>query len=169
MGTGLLSDKTSTMTLYIIITTVFIIIISTLWMFYNSRDWVETTGEVNFIEIVKVRNDTISSMSTNKGFTEYKINLEYTYSVDRKSYKGTQFYPLFPNVFSDKKDADELMDKYKSGQNTAVYYNPDSPHNSCLITSKNISPTKYVIMIAILVLFGTIFVTAFTYFNKIFD
>ena len=91
------------MTLYAILTTIFIIIISTLWFFYDSRDWEETTGRIDFIEVQDVHNNAISSISTNKSFTEYKINLEYTYSVDGKSYKGTQFYPLFPNVFQNKK------------------------------------------------------------------
>ena len=108
-------------------------------------------------------------MSTNKNFTEYKINIDYRYSVDGKDFKGTQFYPLIPNVFSDKKYANELMDKYQNGSEISVYYNPKKPGNSCLITSKDVSPLKYVIMIAIFLVIAVILIFGIKYFNVLFD
>ncbi|MFK5949307.1 MAG: DUF3592 domain-containing protein [Methylococcales bacterium] len=107
-------------------------------------------------------------MSTNKKLTEYKINLEYTYPVEGNKYKCTQFYPLFPNIISEKKYADDLLNKYKSGENTTVYYNPKSPQKSCLITSKNISTEKHIIMFVFL-LCATFFIVAFKYINKLID
>jgi len=164
-----LSDKQSNMSLYIILSIVFIIIISTLWMFFNSRDWAETTGQMNRIELKTVHNDVISPMSTNKSFSEYKIDMEYSFIVNGVTYTGTQFYPLIPNVFSDKKYADELMDKYKANEKISVYYDPNSPTKSCLITSSNISPVKYFIMVTIFVFFAAVLIFGIKYFNTLMD
>ncbi|MCW8935133.1 MAG: DUF3592 domain-containing protein [Gammaproteobacteria bacterium] len=164
-----MSDKKSNMSLYITLAIVFIIIISTLWMFFNTRDWKETTGQMNHIELQTVHNDVISPMSTNKSFSEHKIDMEYSYVVDGKAYTGTQFYPLIPNVFSDKKHADELMGKYQPNKKISVFYNPKSPANSCLITSSNITPLKYTLMIAIFLFIATVLVLGIKYFNTLMD
>ena len=164
-----MSDKKSNMSLYITLSVIFIIIIATLWLFYSSRSWNEVTGEIQKIELEKVKNRTISSMSHNKSFTDYKINLLYGYTVDGVNYQGTRFYPLIPNVFSEKQYADELMDRFKVGDKTTVYYNPDSPELSCLITSGDISKKKYIILVGILFVFGIVFLVAFKYINKLLD
>ena len=71
--------------------------------------------------------------------------------------------------FHIKKYADEIMAKYQAGHKTSIYYNPESPQNSCLITSKNISAAKYGLMVAILFIFIAIFVVGLKYFNKLFS
>ncbi len=157
------------MSLYITLSIVLIIIAFTLWLFFDSRSWHESKGTIEYIELEKVHNDTISPMSTNKKFTEYKINMEYSYSVNNINYKGSQFYPLIPNVFSDEKHAQELINKYQNAREITVYYSPKNPGNSCLITSKNISPLKYGLMVAIFFMFAIILAVGIKYFNSIFE
>ncbi len=157
------------MSINLILSIVFLIIITTVWLFYSSRNWEETSGKINFIELETVNNNTISPMANNKSFTEYKINMEYSYTVDGRAYTGTKFYPLLPNVYSEKKYADELLNKYKTGQNITVYVNPKSPGTSCLITSKNISPAKYAIMIFIFIFIAAVLIFGIKFFNSIFD
>jgi len=108
-------------------------------------------------------------MSLNKSFTEYKINLCYIYRVAGKEYRGTQFYPLISNVFFDEKYANKLIEIYKSGETTQVYCNPQNPHNSCLITSKDLSSVNYDWLGFFFLVFIVIFTAAFYYVNKLFN
>ena len=155
------------MTLYITLALVLVFVTGALFLFYQSKDWHEVTGQMNHIELKTVHNDVISPMSTNKSFSEYKIDMEYSFIVNGVTYTGSQFYPLIPNVFSDKSYADELMDKYKINEKISVYYDPKSPTKSCLITSSNISPVKYFIMVAIFVFFAAVLIFGIKYFNTL--
>lgn len=160
-------NKPSNMSFYIIILIIFIIILSTVWLFYNSKNWTETAGNIDYIELEEIHDSPASSMSTNKGFTEYRINLKYTYNVDGNEYTGTRFYPLIPNVFSDRKYANELLEKYSSNNAVKVYYDPNSPSMSCLITSKDMLNINYPLLGFFALVFLTVFITAVYYFNKL--
>lgn len=157
------------MSFYIPVVLSLAFVISAMFLFYQSKDWHQTSGHIEHIELEVVRNAPNSTMSSNTAYTEYKINLRYIYQVEGKEYSGTQFYPLIPNVFTDEKYANKLLEKYKSGEKTQVYYNPDKPHNSCLITSNEISSVNYALLGFILLVFILIFIVAFYYVNKLID
>ncbi len=160
-------SSTSMMT-YISIAIVFIIVAATLWFFFDSRNWVETTGVVDSIKLEEVYNAPISSMSENTKYTEYKIDLVYHYTVNNKNYTGTQFYPLIPNVFDEKSYALELINSYPQGASTSVFYNPSKPEQSCLITSKSISGKSYIYIVLVFLIIGLIFILGMKYFSHLF-
>ena len=116
-----------------------------------------------------IHNRPALQMSSGKPFTEYKIDVKYSYLAKGKSYTGDKIYPLIPNVFSNKADAEDILFKFKKGQETEIYFNPKQPSISCLISSAGISNKKlYTFALNVLMLLG-IFITGFIYFNKIFS
>ncbi|MFK5950582.1 MAG: DUF3592 domain-containing protein [Methylococcales bacterium] len=117
-------------------------VIGALWKYFDSRNWIETPASISHINMSEVYNRPISSMSTNKSFTEYKIDLKYEFTYKDKQYTGKQIYPLIPNVYSVKKHTEEILDAYKANQKITVFFNPNNPNDSCLITSKNVSALK---------------------------
>lgn len=157
------------MTTYIVIAIVFTLISASLWFFFDSRNWTETQGSIDYINLEEIHNDIVSPMSTNKRFTEYKINLRYQYTVNDRTYSGTQLYPLIPNVFSERTHALQLIDTYSTEKPASVFYNPSQPEQSCLITSKTISVKSYIIMLSVFAFIGLIFVIGMKYFSHLFS
>ncbi|MEJ2143215.1 MAG: DUF3592 domain-containing protein [Gammaproteobacteria bacterium] len=61
----------------------------------------------------------------------YDVDLEYEYSVMSKLYKGKK-----PHLYTItiKKEAEDIVNKFKVGDEVPVFYNPEEPENSVLIT-----------------------------------
>lgn len=144
-------------------------VIAALWKYFDSRNWIETSGEVTYIEVEEIYNRPISSMSAGKKFTEYKINLKYEFTHNGNKYSGTQLYPLIPNVFSHKAHADEIIETYTINESTPIFFNPNNPNESCLITSKNFSAVK-VFSISLILLICVVFtISGVVYFLQRFE
>lgn len=144
---------------FITITIILLSISIAIWMFIKSSSWVPTTGTINHIEIIEKYNRPDTAMSENKKSFDYVIDLKYNYTINGTNYIGTKIYPGLPNVFTDKKDAENILKNYPANSSTTIYYDPAKPANSSLITSKSI-PTKGIITLVVLVIFISLFVTA---------
>ena len=152
-------------TLILILIVIFLIATTTIWKLYDSKNWVNVDGKVNSIELTAISN-TYSKNAGSKS-TDYKIDIEYLYSFNEKELTGEQFYPLVPNVFSDKAYADELMSKFAKGSNIIVHVNPSSPHDSCLIVEKGISIWSYIFLFGFFIAVISALGFGIHFFNKL--
>lgn len=145
------------MTTYIIIFSILASISIALWTFIKSSSWVATNGIIEKIEIIEKYNRPDLAMSENKKSFEYIVNLKYSYSFNSEKHIGTNLYPGLPNIFSNKKDAEAALIKYPESSKVTVYYDPSSPQNSSLKTSKSIS-VKSLAVLVIFILFVSLVV-----------
>lgn len=173
MGNGPLLDKIllprNKVLTYITIILAASFVAGALWKFFDTRNWTEALGVINHIEINEDYNRPISSMSSNKRFTDYIIELEYEFNYKNKKYIGSQIYPLVPNVYSEKEHAEEILNKYNVDTSVSIYFNPNNPNDSCLITSKNTSSVKVIIITFILLLCAASTLVAVTFFINRFN
>jgi len=145
------------MTTFIIISVIFSTIFFALWTYIKSSSWVATNGTIENIEIIEKYNQPDLAISENRKSFDYIINLKYIYTVDNSKYTGTKIYPGLPNIFSNKKDAEAALIKYPESSKVTVYYDPSSPQNSSLKTSKSIS-VKSLAILVIFILFVSLVV-----------
>ena len=157
------------MNTYIIVFIVISISAISIYKYYDSRNWTETPATINSIKLTTIQNRPNSSMSTNKSFSEYKIDVTYSYTYADQSFTGSQVYPAIPNVFSDKSFAMNLLSQYPQDKTTTIFVNPDTPSESCLMQASKLSLFTIIISLLIFTGIAAILITGISYFNKIFD
>ena len=145
------------MSTFIIIFSILVTISIAVWTFVKSSNWVGANGIIDEIEIIVKYNQPNLAMSKNRKSFDYIINLKYKFAVNNRKYTGTKIYPGLPNIFDNKKDAENILNKYPKNTKTTIFFDPSNPNNSSLITSKAI-PTKGIVTLVVLVLFISIFV-----------
>lgn len=145
------------MSTFIIIFSILVTISIAVWTFVKSSNWISSDGSIEEIELVEKYNDPSFSMADNKKSFEYIINVKYNYTVNTNKYTGTKLYPGLPNIFNDKKDAENVIKKYPAGTKITVYYDPSTPQNASLETSKSI-PIKSIVILVVFVIFVSLIV-----------
>ncbi len=136
------------------------------WQLMGSRNWQAVEGELLTAEIQEKYISPNSARGQRGSLHEYEVKLRYRYHVNGRDYEGGQLYPVLPNIFSDRKLAEEELRSFQAGSVT-VYFSPDNPNMSALKTSGNLSLKQFVILFitiftAIGFVIGGIFV-----FNKL--
>lgn len=155
--------------LYLLTFLVTIATIAAIWGFVSSKNWAPLSGRINHIEMLEIHNPTLYSSSSGKPFTEYKIDIEFTYQFSGKAYTGNKIYPIVPNIFTSKTYAEELMRKFKQGQTTTVYVSQNAPEVSCLISSRGISNIRLIMFALIAFTLLSVTIYGIVYFNRIFS
>jgi cytochrome c-type biogenesis protein CcmE len=117
----------------------------------SSRNWSATEGKVISSSVQELRRT--NQMLINEGASnfEYKVNVQYEYSVNGQSYSNDVVFVGLPTIFDDKSDADNIVAKYEGDKTIEVFYEPNNPQNAALITAKNISITGLVVMLLMVV------------------
>jgi hypothetical protein len=74
-----------------------------------------------------------SSSTDDDGGTSYSYHPEihYQYQVMGKEYQGNKI-AFGPKVGGNRSRAEKMMEKYPTGANVSVYYQPDNPANAVL-------------------------------------
>ena len=150
-----------------IITFGIIIIIALVFFFVfsNSINWESTKGRINRIEIEEIYHH----METNRegrGMIDYKIHLEYSYTLDNQKHTGNQLIAGLPNIISDKSIATEFLEKYPVGSVVDVWYNPKNMNVSALETVKTNGGIKTIVIFAIFFIITAAFVGGGFYFMQ---
>ncbi|NOZ55153.1 MAG: DUF3592 domain-containing protein [Gammaproteobacteria bacterium] len=117
---------------------IMLIISISAWYLYQSASWPDVQGKVLSSKIGKVYNQPGSIGNENKRTFDYKVLLDYEYSVNGEKQIGHNLYVLLPNIFSNKHEAENVISEFSAGKLVQVYYDPGSPSQSCLITTKTI-------------------------------
>lgn len=137
---------------------VVITVVVVFWKFYSSAGWVEIEAEITHCEVEELYNRPGAPMSEGSKTFEYRINLAYQFQFEGRSYTGDKVYPGLPNVFSYKKDAENILKNYAKGMIVDIYADPTNPNNSSLFTSKQIPKKGFILlgvfMLTALVLIG---------------
>jgi len=117
----------------------------------SSRNWPATEGKVMSSSVEEMRQT--NQMLINEGASnfEYKVNVQYEYSVDGQSYVGNVVSAGLPSIFDSKADADNLVAEYSAGKKIEVFYEPDRPQNAALITAKSIPVVGIAIMLLMII------------------
>ena len=117
----------------------------------SSRNWSATEGKVISSSVQELRRT--NQMLINEGASnfEYKVNVQYEYSVNGQSYTNDVVFVGLPTIFDDKSDADNIVAKYEGDKTIEVFYEPNNPQNAALITTKNIPITGLVVMLLMVV------------------
>jgi hypothetical protein len=117
----------------------------------SSRNWSATEGKVISSSVQELRRT--NQMLINEGASnfEYKVNVQYEYSVNGQSYTNDVVFVGLPTIFDDKSDADNIVAKYEGDKTIEVFYEPNNPQNAALITAKNIPITGLVVMLLMVV------------------
>ena len=145
------------MTTFTLIAVIFSTIFFALWTYIKSSNWVGAVGTIIKIELIEKYNRPDLAMSENRKSFDYIINLKYKFTINNSKYTGTKIHPGFPNIFDNKKDAENILNKYPKYTKTTIFFDPSNPNNSSLMTSKAI-PTKGIVTLVVLVLFISLFV-----------
>lgn len=107
----------------------------------KSKKWSETIGTITNSEL----KEKISTDSDRRAEIHYKADLEYMYySNGKNEIVGKQLFPYSDMWSPYKKEKLAIIKKLKKGEKVKVYYHPEKPSKSCLITGANYY-TKYII------------------------
>ncbi|WP_075186426.1 DUF3592 domain-containing protein [Teredinibacter haidensis] len=142
---------------------------STLYLFLRSANWEAVRGKIVHSELKQISVGPNSARAKNSvgGVFDYRADIEYHYTVGEEQYIGRNIYPRIENTFSDERVAKESVSNYPKGLTLTVFYNPDNPGISCLITSKLLS-IKQAVILVLAFLFVVAFVVGGIYiFNKL--
>jgi hypothetical protein len=138
---------------FIVIVVLLVVFIS-LFKLSASQNWEETQGNLVSISIEEITHNHMRQETGSDGRFDYKINLDYQYSVDGKTYTGNVLMVGVPNVFDRASDAENVVKKYSNLENIDVFFNPQNPQDSALMTAKNIPIVGFVIMFLMVVCIG---------------
>lgn len=86
----------------------------------------------------------------------YDVNLSYEYTVMSKVYQGTR-----PHLYTitTKKEAEDIVDRFKVGDEISVFYNPKNPESSVLVAGRRGSkPYHEYAMSVVVMLVGVILI-----------
>lgn len=90
----------------------------------QSSDWPSETGKITYSHMNSKQVD---------GKTEYQASVKYSYTVDGTEYKGDQVTSS-DVYFKSMLSANEVVDRYPTGSEVSVHYNPDKPNTAVLET-----------------------------------
>jgi hypothetical protein len=129
-----MSNRTrSLIAAWIIIFVGSIAIISTIYDYLNvkkANSWKTTTGTITHAEILEHKwKKTFSNIER----TTYRPMIEYRYAVDGIQYENSQVR-LDDDGGGIYEKAKEYVSSYETGSTVRVYYNPELPSESALIT-----------------------------------
>lgn len=145
---------------------VFIIAVITLVIFYRSRKWKAAQGTINTISIKEIYRNPNTAFAENRSLYDYKVEIEYRYTVENKTHYGNTLIAGLPNIFSDKSIAQQYLNKYPEGQKVSVYCNPKNPNQSALETANSLGGIKTVLILALFFIVVAAFVGAGFYFME---
>lgn len=146
------------------ISVVIIVGLFAVWKFMGSSNWTETKGTILKSEYKEIYNNP----ATNTGKTQYDYlyTVEYEYTFNGMTRKGSKIYPGLPNLFTKITEVEKISNQFPVGKSVSVYVNPNNADDASLIIHNKNEPFKFVIFaIVILMIFG-IFMVAFKYANK---
>ncbi|MBM4109094.1 MAG: DUF3592 domain-containing protein [Phycisphaerae bacterium] len=114
----------------------------------KSRAWPSVPGVMTESEVVEVQRTRRPSEIGPLAVTEYEARIRYTYSVDGVALEGTRLMPLMPSVFPDRDRALAVIAQRPPGAPVEVYYDPNQPSRSALVTMAAI-PTRAVVALGV--------------------
>jgi hypothetical protein len=149
-------------------------------LFKKTEQWNIASGRITKSEIKEIRE--------NEG-NVYYLNLEYHYFVDGKEYVGKNISPEFgfvdkiivPLIKSIKKDgfsanafrryldAKEKQKQFPAGKEVSVYYNPNDPEQSSLVSIVSISENRnkiYFLLLGVLLFVVLLMVAGLLFFRR---
>ena len=95
---------------------------------HGTGNWPSTTGKITSSS---VRKET--RRESNKTSTVYYPSVQYRYQIDGRPYTSSRI--AFGNASGGRKSfAQDVAEKYPSGQKVTVYYDPDDPQYAILET-----------------------------------
>jgi hypothetical protein len=126
----------------------------------RSEAWPSTTGKV--VELKVVAESTSSRSQGGRWFSPgisstttsvtYRPVITYEYSVGRQTFRSTNITVAGFDGTSEKKDAQEVVDRYVVGMTVDVYYDPGNPAFSVLEKGRRGSTTLRTVGLLVLVM-----------------
>lgn len=119
----------------------------TLGKFASSGKWSQTEGVVRNAEIEVLDTRPDSPRGTGTGYAvQYRVNIVYEYSAGEGTITGDDLFAGIPPIFSERSNAEEMLDRFRPGEPVTVFFNPQNPAESCLITGKAIPLAGYIVI-----------------------
>ena len=104
-----------------------------MWRGYQDRkaspQWPTATGLIIDSRVV-AQNESDDGASFTR---EWRIDINYTYSVNGQTYKNNRIRALLPR-FSTEAEALAIQQKFPAGAQVPVFYDPAKPQSSVLIS-----------------------------------
>lgn len=122
-----------------------------LFRLWSSRKWTPTEGRVLIAELQSTTVGRSVITQSDVYTTEHVLNLKYEYTVGGVPYTGDRLLASGPNVFSQKEDAQVMLNRFPAGSRVTVHYAPEDPARSCLVSGSAI-PVKVFFGIAAMLL-----------------
>ncbi len=155
------------MEIYIVVIVVVLMMLSGLWFLLKSRGYTTVEGKITKSEIIEHYRRPGSQGAENRNTFEYEVVLEYQYTVDGTTYTGNRLYAGLPNIFPDKRSAEDIVAQYGAGSLASIYYNPSSPHQSSLLSTASFSTVQILILVGTVLFVAVIVGAGIWAFNKL--
>lgn len=99
-----------------------------LWRAYQLASEADSWTETACV----IRSSTVEKREVVNRPTEFVPVVTYSYLVDQISYESTHIRRIPGQTFKDRKQADEIVTKYPSGQASVCYVSPSDPTRAVL-------------------------------------
>lgn len=144
-----------------------VVVVFALWRLFGSLNWSETEGVVLDSVVETIDHGQKGVRTTDVAF-DYKVVIEYRYSVGGKEYVGSRLFATMPNIVQSSTVAENFVNQYKAGVETKIFYNPENPSESALIAGSKLPKTTLMIISFFVVFVLSVLGAAVHFFNKIF-
>jgi hypothetical protein len=114
----------------------------------TTRSWPTTPGTILVSEVVTLKS-------------KFEAVITYTYTIESHTYTSDRIYHRALPYYSEREQAQVLVAEFPPGQTVPIYYNPADPQYAVLVPGKTIEGTIFIVIGAVLLVFGLVGIAAF--------
>ncbi|ARN56917.1 DUF3592 domain-containing protein [Sedimentisphaera salicampi] len=149
--------------IYIFFAIVAIITVYSFIKFLSSANWVKTEGVILESRVDKFHNRNIEDTLR----YQFKPVVRYSYTVNGAGYTGNNIFSGSKDVLMHSSaDAEQMIEDYKKDKMVNVYYNPEKPEESCLISAGSLPKSFIAVLGIILLVIGSVIFMGIKFINK---
>ena len=104
-----------------------------IFLLIKSSKWQSVSANITSSNITSIYHSPNSAITNHKNTHDYKIDIQYQYTIEGTIYTGNTLYAGLPNIINTYLEAKKIQETFPVGAKTKAYYNPNNPQQSALL------------------------------------
>ena len=99
----------------------------------KSSKWPSIAATIVSSDITEIYHSPNSAITNQNNTLDYKVDIQYEYSIEGTAYTGNTLYAGLPNITGALLEAKAIQKQFPIEKNTQIYYTPKKPRQSALL------------------------------------